>query len=40
MKKIVYLLLVITSLSVVGCTEQQVKPQGGGGTASDPTAIK
>jgi hypothetical protein len=42
MKKFVYMVVLaaVTTLSIVGCTEQQVKPKGGGGAVSDPTAIK
>ncbi len=36
----VTLLIAITSVFLVGCTEQQVKPRTGGGAVSDPTGTK
>jgi hypothetical protein len=43
MKKLFYVLIlaVMTSLTIVSCTEQQINPKSsGGGTASDPVVIK
>ncbi len=41
MKKILYsvMITIITSLSIIGCTEQEIKPKGGvnQATVSDPT---
>jgi hypothetical protein len=42
MRKFAYVIIVaaITSVSLLGCAEQQVKPKFTGGQVSDPTGIK
>ncbi len=38
MKKTIYILLLVfvSAMSITACTEQEVKPKDGGGSASDP----